>query len=61
MRGRGTEEVMGDIWPGSRRRNFPGRGGDQQGVSKRGQQKNKKQRTVAHRYKDATQAMANAK
>lgn len=35
MRGRGTEEVMGDIWPESRRRNFSGKGGDQRGVSKR--------------------------
>lgn len=36
MRGRGTEEVMGDIWPGSRRRDFPGRGrGPARGEQKR--------------------------
>lgn len=56
MRGRGTEEVMGDIWPEKAEGGtFAGKGGDQPGVNKREQLKNdKKQRTIASRYEDAT-------
>lgn len=53
--GEGTEKVMGDIWHESRRRNFPGKGGDQKGVSKSKQYRTEyEQSMMAHRYENAT-------